>query len=77
MSSKLNNTLIWRPTSLVCQQVNQATQFFWDGAGPHHSAGDVFILHDHPAVGRLAHVQVNTQATCDKFSEKIKKIIIM
>lgn len=73
MSSKLNNTLmLLRPTCLVCQQINQPTQFFWDGAGSHHSAWDVFILHDHPAIGRLAHVQVNTQATRDKLIKENK-----
>lgn len=58
------------PTGLVCQQIHQSTQFLWDGTGSHNSAWDIFILHDHPAVGRLPHVQVYTQAThCERINK--------
>lgn len=54
---------VWTLTSLVCQQIDQPAQFFRDGACSHNCARDVFILHDHPPVGWLPHVQVYTQAT--------------
>lgn len=51
-----------RPTRFVRQQVDQPPELLGDSAGSHHGAGDVLILHDHPPIGSLAHVQIDPQA---------------
>ena len=51
----------WSPTGLVGEQVWDAAQLLWYGAGPHHRARDLGVSVDHPAEDHLSQIQVDTQ----------------
>jgi len=55
-------------TRFVGEQVGDAAQLLGDGAGPHHRAGDLGVLVDHPAEHHLPQIQIHAQTGTEEES---------